>query len=230
MGRIRTFVEHLARGRRVKRSLPNGVKMYVSPDSQLKYLKSQFDTDLLDLAKKHISAESVVWDVGANCGVFAFACGKTRQTAVVEADPFLAALIQDSSQMNGVPIEIVCAAASDERGLAEFVIASRGRASNHLAEFKGRSQSGGERARLIVPTVRLDDLLEKLEAPDFVKIDVEGAEVAVLQGASKILREIKPIIYLETNTESHAACEKMLVDAGYNLEKGAELNWLCTPR
>ena len=132
--------------------------------------------------------------------------------------------------MNGVPLALVCAAASNDNGLAEFSIAMRGRASNHLAVVGGRSQTGGERARILVPTITLDSLLDTLLPPTFVKIDVEGAEVMVLEGATRLLAEVRPVLYLETGAATHAACEKMLTDAGYALERSAELNWMCTPR
>ncbi|HEY8138457.1 MAG TPA: hypothetical protein VIF61_11475, partial [Methylocystis sp.] len=69
---FRSIVERLMRNRRIKRRLPNGVPIYLSPDSQLKYLKSNFDIDLSEMAEKFVTNSSVVWDVGANCGVMAF--------------------------------------------------------------------------------------------------------------------------------------------------------------
>jgi hypothetical protein len=40
--------------------------------------------------------------------------------------------------------------------------------------------------------------LEKLDRPDYVKIDVEGAEARVLAGADETVRKFRPIIQLET--------------------------------
>ena len=76
---LRSLLEKAVRGKMVKRRLPNGAKIYVSPDSQLKYLKRKFDTDLTELAKSHVNSQSVVWDVGANCGVLAFSSAGARQ-------------------------------------------------------------------------------------------------------------------------------------------------------
>lgn len=229
MSTIRAIIETIARGRKIKRRLPNGINLFVSPDSQLKYLKSNFDPDLIEFAEKHVSPETVVWDVGANCGVFAFSCAAAKQVVAIEADPFLTNLIQETSMMNGVPIVLIGAAASSETGIAEFTIARRGRASNHLSSVSGRSQTGGERARMLVPTVTLDMLLDKLLAPSVIKIDVEGAETQVLEGAQRILNEIRPTLYLETGEESHDECVRILESANYRLSKGAEMNWLCIP-
>jgi FkbM family methyltransferase len=227
---VRSAVEALARGKKVRRRLPNGLNIYVSPDSQLKYLGSRFDIDLTDLARAKVSADSVVWDIGANCGVLAFSSSAAKQVVAVEADPFLCNLIQESMVLNGTPLVLVAAAAFSQTGIAEFSIAQRGRASNHLSALGGRSQTGGERARMLVPTITLDSLLDVVLPPTLVKIDVEGAEIEVLQGASRLLNEIGPIIYLETVDETHEACERILAAAGYELTKGAEMNWMCVPR
>lgn len=48
---------------------------------------------------------------------------------------------------------------------------------------------------LHVPQLRLDDLLPRV---DFVKADVEGMELAVLQGATRLL-QTQPVLYLEAN-------------------------------
>ena len=227
---LRSSLEALARGRKVKRRLPNGLTIYVSPDSQLKYLRKRFDTDLTDLAKEQVSSSSVVWDIGANCGVLAFSSSAAKQIVAVEADPFLCNLLQESMAINGVPLVVVSAAASSGNGIAEFSIAQRGRASNHLSSVSGRSQTGGERARMLVPTITLDALLDAVLPPTLIKIDVEGSEVEVLMGAKRVLNEARPMIYLETVAETHPACVRILTAADYDLIKYDKMNWLCVPR
>jgi FkbM family methyltransferase len=227
---LRSLVERLMRNRRVKRRLPNGVPIYLSPDSQLKYLKSKFDIDLSQMAEKFVTNSSVVWDVGANCGVMAFNAAKARQILAIEADPFLAHLIQESVALNGVPVTVVAAAAFSRPSLAEFSIARRGRASNYLTAVGGHTQSAGERSRIVVPTITLDSLLERFDPPTFIKMDVEGAEVEVLEGASRILSEVRPIFYYEAGTSTTDRCNQILASAGYKVTRGAEMNWLAEPQ
>jgi FkbM family methyltransferase len=50
---------------------------------------------------------------------------------------------------------------------------------------------------LTVPVERLDDALPRSYAPDLVKIDVEGAEAAVLRGAQETLSRCRPLVVLE---------------------------------
>lgn len=226
---VRSALEGWARGRRVIRRLPNGHRIYVSPDAQLKYLYKKFDVDLIAICDRYVDEKSVVWDIGSNCGVFAFSAARAQQIVAVEADPFLANLIQDSTILNGISVMLVAAAASSQQGLASFSIAKRGRASNHLTQVSGRSQTGGERGRLVVGTVTLDQLLSLGLPPTLIKIDVEGAEADVLRGASRVLHEVRPVLYLETAANTHSECEALLRTAGYTITKAAELNWLCTP-
>lgn len=229
MSILRKAAELLSRGKKLKRTLPNGVKIYVSPDAQLKYLKSKFDDDLIQIAETNVTDTSVIWDIGANCGVFSFSCDKAKEVIAVEADPFLCHLLQESIALNGARVSLVCAAAWSSQTMAEFSIAQRGRASNHLSSVGGRSQTGGERARILLPTITLDALLDKATPPTFIKIDVEGAETEVLRGATRLLREFRPAIYMEIGEAAHADCAKLLQDAGYTMTSAGGLNWLCLP-
>ena len=54
-----------------------------------------------------------------------------------------------------------------------------------------------------VPSVILDEYIiaQKIKKITLVKIDVEGAELAVLKGMKRILKEIKPIIFIEISND-----------------------------
>ena len=223
---IRHALMRLMRNKVVRRTLPNGRRLLVSPDAQLKYLGRGFDEDLVALAGT-IAPGSVVWDVGANCGVFAFSCDPTCDVLGIEADPFLADLLRRSAV--GSNVRVLEKAVASETGSVEFSIAAHGRASNHLAKVSGNSMSGGERERINVAATTLDDLLSSEPAPAFVKIDVEGAEVEVLMGATRLLSEIRPTLYLEISDDTRAACEAILRNHDFVWRRGAEMNWLCLP-
>lgn len=227
---MRTFIERALRNTSVKRRLPSGAAIWVSPDSQLKYLRrNDFDRDLVDLAKKHVRSDSIVWDIGANCGVFAFSALSAKAVVAVEADPFLCHLLQRSAAGNAsANITILPAAVSDSTGLAEFAIAARGRASNYLVEFQGRSQTGGVRSTLLVPTITLDAMLEQLAPPTFVKIDVEGAEAGVLRGAVQLMQKHRPMIYVEVGKAAASECRALFDRFSYSVS--GDSNWLAVPR
>lgn len=230
---LRTAFERLARGRVLKRSLPVGaasVPLFVSPDSQLKYLRpgaEAFDAELLQAAMDLVPAGAVVWDVGANVGVFSFAAavlaGTKGSVLAIEADIWLAQLLRRSAALPanaGLNVNVLPVAISDRDGVTSFVIAKRGRASNFLQAAGGWSQAGGVRELVSVPTLSLDTLLDSQPSPGVVKIDVEGAEMLVLNGASRLLREVRPVLYLEVGDQHATAAAELLTAARYRLYDG----------
>lgn len=71
-----------------------------------------------------------------------------------------------------------------------------------------------------VPTIRLDTYVEvqKIPMPDYMKVDVEGAEMLVLQGSRNILIKARPTIFLATHgRELHQECCAFLGELGYKL-------------
>jgi FkbM family methyltransferase len=179
---------------------------------------------LFRIAREHVRDGHVVWDVGANVGLFSFAAsflaGASGSVLAIEADTWLAGLLRRSAgagRRDVAPVAILPAAASDSVGIARFQIARRGRASNFLASSPGSNQAGGVRETQLVPTVTLDSLLDRFPPPSLVKIDVEGAEDRVLQGAGRLLSEVRPVLACEVFKESRERIDPMLKDLGYTL-------------
>lgn len=206
---LRTTLERLSRGKVFKRQVRvngNKVPLWVSPDAQLKYLKpgiNAFDADLIQIAEKLLTIKSNVWDIGANTGVFTFAASAvaTQGTIVsIEADIWLAEILRKSAKLEEhkhKDIRVLPVAVSHEISVASFIVAERGRASNALEAVGGRSQMGGSREKQYVPTMTLDALLTAFPHPDFVKIDVEGAELMALQGGKNLISTVRPVFYME---------------------------------
>lgn len=184
----------------------------VSPDATLSYWKPGLRSDLFDFAREFVKPGHTVWDIGANVGLFSVAAAHQathRGTVVaVEADLWLAGLLRRSAALQSpgsASILVIPAAASDQPGIASFNIVQRGRASNYLADREAESENGqdrpvagGIREQVPVFALTLDALLDLgLPAPHVLKIDVEGAEARVLQGANRILAESRPVILCE---------------------------------
>jgi hypothetical protein len=65
-------------------------------------------------------------------------------------------------------------------------------------------------------TITLDTAARQTFAPDFIKIDIEGAEVAALGGAECLLRDRKPHLVIEVHgRDREAACVAILERHGY---------------
>ena len=72
-----------------------------------------------------------------------------------------------------------------------------------------------------VPSVTLDDLVTYNRPPSIIKCDVEGAEVEVMRGAQRLIREHRPTLLCEVHSESSTQqVTELLTGFGY------ELRWL----
>lgn len=182
---------------------------------------------LLSAVRRFVAPGDDVWDIGGNVGVFALAAahraGRDAEVVVAEPDPFLASLLQRTAthrDNHDLRIAVLCAAISNTAGLARFLIAARGRSSNSLEQAGQREPAGGTRLVQYVPTITLDALLGRFRCPRFVKIDVEGAEAMVLEGAERLLSECRPSLYIEVGAEQRQRVSDMLKGRRYRLYDG----------
>lgn len=64
---------------------------------------------------------------------------------------------------------------------------------------------------------RGDDLLQGV-TPDFIKIDVEGAELAALRGLSAVIAQHRPNLFVEVAEDNDAGFHAWVTAAGYRVE------------
>ena len=233
---MRTVLEHLSRNIVFTRHLPGDferVPIVITPGAALSLWRPRLKSDLFDFAREFVHQGSIVWDLGANVGLFAIAAaqraGATGTVVAVEADIWLATLLRRSSALqpaSSARVQVLPIAVADSLGIASFNIAQRGRAANYLDSLTGSTQTGGVRETVSVLTVTLDWLLEQgLPAPDVLKIDVEGAEALVLRGAERMLAEVRPVLLCEMAKRSRDAVTEILLRHGYKL-----FDWNSSPR
>ena len=129
----------------------------------------------------------VAVDVGANLGYYTVvagaAVGPGGRVVAVEPEPRNAALLEENVRLNGYEdrVEIVTAAAGEAQG-STLLHLSDANLGDHRA-----FDSGDGRQAVEVPIVALDDLPALAGRVDVVKIDVQGAEAAVLRGARRLI-------------------------------------------
>lgn len=229
---IRKAAEKLTRGLRFPRKLPKEFgsnPIWVSPSAGLRYLLrplAEIDPMLFRLAKEFVKAGDVVWDIGANVGLFTFSAaslaGKNGLVVALEPDTWLVQLLRRSARLQSgesAVVRVVPAAVAQSVDLRTFHIASRSRAANFLNGY-GSTQTGGSAEEQIVITVSLDWLAERFPLPNVLKIDVEGAELEVLQGAESLLTKTRPTLLCEVSPEASPAVTKFLLGHGYRLYDG----------
>lgn len=141
-----------------------------------------YESDKQQLMNFLVKPGMVAYDIGANAGFYTLALSRLvgGEGRVFAFEPLAenAANILDHLRLNRCGNTILYqAAVSSRNGFAAFHIAQ----SNSMGYLDG---TGMYR----VPTVAIDTLMEtdKLPAPDIVKMDVEGSEATVLEGACKL--------------------------------------------
>jgi FkbM family methyltransferase len=231
---IRNFLENTTHRLVFRRHLPSpfgDIRLYVTTDGGLRYLKPSLrnvDPTLLKLVKHYVTTGDTVWDIGANLGLFTFPAarivGPSGKVISIEPDAWLATLLRRSVQLNNVvaQVEVICTACANSFGVGVFDIAKRSRSTNHLEGF-GSTQTGGIRERQLVPVLPIDALLANHQPPDIIKIDVEGAEILVLQGATDVLKN-RPILIIEIASENSEIVKSILEPLEYIFFDGENLD------
>jgi len=228
----RRIVEQATRNWVYRRRLPQavgGAAIFVTPSAGLKYLfkpMSRIDPPLLRNAVELVRPNDVVWDIGANVGLFAFAAaacaGRKGRVVAFEPDWFLVSCLRKSAACQpdtSAPVTVVSVAIASQISLRAFTIASRSRASNAMRGY-GQTQMGVPSESQTVVALNLDWLASKLPLPNVIKCDVEGAEGEVFAGQTRILSEIRPIIICEVARNAAAQMTAILVESGYILYDG----------
>lgn len=148
-----------------------------------------YEKDKQELIARLVQPGMRAFDIGANAGFYTLALSQLvgEHGRVWAFEPFAENVVNvlKHVRINDCNnVAVIQGAVSDAMGLAGFDIGE----SNSIGAL------GGNR-KYLVPTMTLDGLLVtgQAEAPDIVKMDVEGAESMVLAGATDLLQLRKTI-------------------------------------
>jgi FkbM family methyltransferase len=173
------------------------------------------DEHLILLLSFALKPDSNCLDVGAHKGLFLKeiqrVAPKGHHIAYEPLPPLCADLVRRFPEM-----DIRKCALSNENGTSNFIhVLSGHEGLSGLVELS--YPSSVETKEITVVTQRLDDHLPDGWLPDFVKIDVETAEAAVIAGAVETLRRAKPIIAFEHGARDPDLYQMICVDIGLRL-------------
>jgi FkbM family methyltransferase len=177
-----------------------GVRLYALPGDLLYgahfLAHGEYEPHVCAVLDRILTAGAVFVDVGANMGVFSLRAaarvGPAGHVHAVEASTRNAALLARSIAENGFAnVTLHHVAASDRTG--ELAVLENPLDTNARVAL---AAGAGERTR----AVRLDDLLgPALRRLDVVKVDVEGFEVAAIEGFRATLERLRPPLVVEVN-------------------------------
>jgi FkbM family methyltransferase len=183
---------------------------------------------------RHVPPGGVFYDVGANLGFFALLgahmTGPEGRVLAFEPAPDNAAAIRHNAEVNALlNVEVVEKAVAAAGGEGRLQVVDD-QSWSKLEEYGAHP---GTEQVLDVPVIALDEEIAAgaLPPPDVVKIDVEGAEIAVLEGMARTLAEHRPAIICELH-DTHREFVEHMRDAGYrvvNLEGAGQVEDQASP-
>jgi len=173
--------------------------------------KVYLNENLLAVTRQFVNKKSMVIDIGAHIGTFAIPiAAKIEEVIAFEPSPEAAALLARNARENNVELEIIAKALGSKKGSGTLFVRNTSNAgANTLV-------AGGD-----IPVTTLDD---EVAHADFIKIDVEGMELEVLHGGTRLIERARPVVLFEVNLSqlrAHSASPRALgqffIRRGYRL-------------
>lgn len=210
-------------------------------------LKKSFEYSTLQLFSTILKHGDVIIDIGANSGLYSIfyskLVGDTGKVHALEPDSDTYSLLKENLKLNNCNNVLTYNfALSNKESRVEMVSFSHhdlklqsGDSFKYIQEVAEEKINAGNNT---MNAFRLDDLEEfnKASKIDYIKIDVEGAELLVLQGSINTILKHKPIIIFElsgewTNRFNYKPYEVLvfLNELSYEMEEYDFQQWIAKP-
>ncbi len=210
---------------------------FATPNALSRYRVSSFPTKEPETLEwiDTIPPGSVMWDVGANVGLYSVYAAKSRGAMVFAFEPSVFNLewLARNIFLNQLQqqVIIVPVALSSQPGPSQFRMSTTqwGGALSTFGEEYG--QDGKTLASLFeyqTCGMRMDDVCAQLvlHLPRYIKIDVDGIEHLILSGGSAVLKQAESVL-VEINDDFAQQAEQssqLLRQAGLVLHRKCDLN------
>jgi FkbM family methyltransferase len=199
------------------------------------------ETSVQEAMLRHLGRGDVFYDVGANLGFFALLgarmVGEAGKVYAFEAAPDNAEAIRTNAEINALTnVEVIAKAVAARAGTGRLQVVD----DQSWSKLEDYGEHPFTERVIEVELVAIDELLTagELRPPALVKIDVEGAELAVLEGMRETIERHRPAIICELHG-THAEFVSFMSACGYRLinlegtipvaEEGASAHALALP-
>lgn len=182
------------------------------------YWLGHYELPIQKCLARELKPGDIFYDIGANAGFFSLMAsncvGPAGRVFAFEPLPENVRSIRSQVELNAVAnVTVVQAAVSNREGTVEF---SNGQDTS-TAHIKGVRAEKDDAPAFSVRAVALDQFSRETSVPDFMKMDIEGAELMALKGACRLLGSAHPPkILIEFHGERlRQKCMTILADFGY---------------
>jgi FkbM family methyltransferase len=221
----------LPRGERVWCQIPTGpargLWLWIEPYLEEKYLTGCPEPSIQEEILHHLRPGGCFYDVGAHIGYYSLLVarlvGEKGRVLAFEPDPTNVAVLHKNLSGNDLSeVEVFSCAVWSQSGKVMFQRSGAERAEESSRRGTVVSMGKDLSSSLIeVEAVTLDIFTQDHPPPTMIKVDVEGAEGEVLQGAQKLISQARPIWLFEVHhQQARAFLEENLRQNDYTI------NWL----
>jgi FkbM family methyltransferase len=211
--------------------------------------RGNYEPELVEIVQRYQTGERDVIDIGANIGIFTVLMAKRlkpgKRVLAIEPTPNALKALRANIARNGVDQSVVVwnGVVMDKTGDFQLEtipgkeeyssVFGTGKSSaaeyqhgQHLdAWMEHAGIAGAQSTTVKVPGETVDNLVESFKLdPGFIKMDAEGAEHLILNGATKTLQRSKPIVVCEAadillgkSGTSAKALAELFTKQGYNV-------------
>lgn len=165
------------------------------------------------LREAGITEKAHIFDIGANYGYLSLVwastvCQKGGKVFAFEPNPHVVAAFRNSIKINGLADTIFSENVAVGRLNGKTELFLRSTTSNTIKSSESESS-------IVVELICIDDYVKngRVQRCDLIKIDVDGSEYEILQGANKTIDRFSPILIIETNQDKRIV--QFLIDKGY---------------
>jgi FkbM family methyltransferase len=204
-------------------------KIYSANPTKLDFTKET----LLNALLPNIKKGEVIYDIGANIGLYTLAIAESNLDNSVfafEPNPETFAKLKANLFLNKAsdkvnPLQI---AVGNTIGESTFMLSTE---QERSSLFQSGASFGNAKVKKIVkvPVKTVDSLIGQLPPPQHIKIDAEGSEALILEGAEKTIRKYKPLLYIEPHSfalEDQISIMLQLLDYEFENYQG---HYICNP-
>jgi FkbM family methyltransferase len=194
---------------RIRRGPARGMK-WIAGSSVHGCWLGTYELDKQAAIQRFVRPGMIAYDIGAQAGFYTLLLSQLvsekGRVYAFEPCPYEVRFLADHIRMNRLPNVRLFQAAVTERTGFVGMTTDRGICQNQICDDAD--------AQLMVPSLNLDG--SGLPAPHLIKMDVEGAESAVLRGAQKILCGARPIVFIALHSvKQREFCATLLKQVGY---------------